>query len=79
MIKDTWNRFEDWVHSWLPGYKTKITTGLGTLGMVSATLQEYITGLPLEQVITAKTMALVSAGLFTLSFWFKRLGDKASD
>jgi hypothetical protein len=67
----------DWVASVLPGLKTKIATGLGALGMLAATLQEYVSGVHLDQFISSKTTALVSAGLFTVSYWFRSLTDKA--
>jgi hypothetical protein len=71
-----WNKFEAWINSWFPGLKTYLTTGLGALGMSAGVLQEYVTGLPMEQWISSKTLALVSAGLFTLSFWFKNMGER---
>lgn len=75
-IKNAWDSFEAWVHSWFPGFKTYITTGLGVIGSAAAVLQQYVTGLPITHYITAETMAIASAALFTLSFWFKGMGDR---
>lgn len=75
-LKDKWSKFEAWVNSWFPGLKTYIVTGMGAVASTASVLQDYITGLPLEQFISSKTLALVSAGLFTLSFWFKNMGNR---
>lgn len=75
-IKDTWNKFEAWVHSWMPGFKTLITTGLGAVASGAAVLQQYIGGLPLNTFMTATQVAILSAVLFTLAFWFKGMGDR---
>lgn len=70
------DQFESWVASWLPGMKTKIIAAVGALGMLAALLQDYITGLPLEQFISAPKLAITNAILFTLAYWTKRLSDK---
>lgn len=75
-ISDTWAKFEGWVNGWFPGAKTYIMTGLGAVGSIAAYMQEYVTGLPVTKYITAETLTLISAGLFTLSFWFRGLGDR---
>lgn len=77
-IKDKWTSFEAWVHSWFPGFKTKFMTGLGSLAMIAASLQEYISGLPLSVWLSAKTLAMISAGLFTISYWFHGMGDRVA-
>jgi len=78
-VKDKWSKFEAWVNGWFPGAKTYITTGLGVIGSAAAYLQQYVTGLPVTKYITAETMALVTAGLFTLSFWFRGLGERVQE
>jgi hypothetical protein len=75
-VDDRWAKFEAWVSSWFPGAKTRIMTGLGAIGTIAASLQEYVTGLPVTKYISAETLTVVSAILFTLSFWFRGLGDR---
>lgn len=70
------DQFETWSASWLPGMKTKLIAGIGTVGMLAAVSQEYITGLPLDQFISAPKLAMTNAVLFTLAYWTKRLSDK---
>lgn len=69
-------KFESWVASWFPGFKTRAITGLSAIGGLAASMQGFITGLPLDQFITAKNLAIVMAVLFTLSYWFKSLGER---
>ena len=75
-LKKTWQKFETWLYKWWPGAKTKIITGLGSLGMTAAALQEYVTGLPLTKYITAETLSIITAVLFTLSYWFRGMGAR---
>lgn len=75
-LKDKWNRFQNWVSTWMPGLKTKLATGLGAVGMAAGVAQEYITGLPLSTFMTATEIAIASAVLFTLSFWFRSLANR---
>lgn len=75
-IGDVWTTFETWVHSWLPGLKTRITTALGAIGMAAVPAYTYITGLPATKYISQETLALTSAGLFTLSYWFSNMGKR---
>lgn len=75
-LKDKWAKFEAWVHSWFPGFKTRFVAGLGTAGMIAGYLQEYISGLPLTTWISTQTLMLISAGLFSLSYWFHGMGDR---
>lgn len=70
--------FNAWVATWLPGMKTKIVASLGAVGMFSSYMQEYISGLPLDQFVSSKTVALISGGMFTLAYWFKSLGNSPS-
>lgn len=75
-ITNTWNKFETWVASWMPGFKTYTVTALGAVGSAAGILQEYITGLPLDRFMTASQITIATAVLFTLAFWFRRLADK---
>ena len=68
-----WNRFEDWVASKVPGWKTKLVSVIGAIGSAFLVLQEYVSGLPLEKIITGKSLAITGIVLFTLTFWFRRL------
>lgn len=76
MIQEYWGKFEDWVHGWAPGFKTRITTGLGALSSIAASVQGYFSGLPLSEYISAHTLAITSAVLFSLSYWFRGMGDR---
>ena len=77
-IKNGWNKFETWVYSWMPGWKTHVVTGLGALGSGAAVLQEYVTQLPLATFVNANQLALVTMILFTLAFWFHNMGSRVS-
>lgn len=77
-LKNDWAKFEAWVHSWWPGLKTKIVTGLGAIGMGATALMDYLQVLPLNQFIETKTLALVSMGLLTLSYWFNGMGQRVA-
>ena len=78
-IKDKWNKFETWVASWAPGLKTKLASAAGAVGSGALVVQSYITGLPLDKFITGTQIAIVTAILFTLSFWFRHLTNVASE
>lgn len=75
-IENTWTKFEAWVAKVTPGLKTKLATGLGALGSLGAMGQEYITQMPTSKFITAEQIAAASFVLFTLSFWFRGIGDR---
>jgi len=77
-IEDKWNKFEAWVASWMPGLKTKVITGLGAIGSLAATLQEFVTGLPITTFMTATQLTAVTLVLFVLSFWLRGLGDRVN-
>lgn len=76
-LSNTWSKFETWVASWMPGFKTKTVTALGAVGSLAATLQEYVTGLPLSTFMTATQITIAGAVLFSLAFWFRHITDKA--
>lgn len=69
-------RFDCWVYSWLPGLKTKILTITSAVGLFAASIQDYISKLPLDQLISAKTLAIITAVVFTLAFWFHGMKDR---
>lgn len=72
-----WDAFEQWVAIQIPGVKTKIIAALGALGLWASAMQEFVSGLPLEQFVTGRTVAITGAILFTLAFWTRRLTDKS--
>lgn len=78
-IKEKYQAFEAWVYSWFPGFKTRFVTAMGALASFSALAMEYVKGLQIEQFVTSKTMALISAGLFTLSYWLSNMGQRVKD
>lgn len=71
-----WGKFEEWVHMVAPGLKTLIASGLGAVSTFAATLQEYITGLPLDKFVSGTQIAILTTVLFTLAFWFHGMGDR---
>lgn len=75
-IQQYYDRTEDWVHSWFPGFKTRATAALGAVSMAASAMQEYITGLPVTKYISQEALSLTAAGLFTLSFWFSNMGSR---
>lgn len=75
-VKSIWAKFEAWVASWMPGFKTYIVTGLGSIGSIAALLQEYVTGLPLSMFMTGTQVAIATTVLFTLAFWFHNMSNR---
>lgn len=71
-----WGKFEIWVNSWFPGFKTLAIAGIGTLGSFAAAIQDYITNHPLDQIMSPKIVAIGSAILFMLVFWFHGMGER---
>lgn len=77
-LKADWAAFEAWVASLMPGLKTKLVTGLGAIGSLAAVGQEYVTGLPLSEFMTGTQIAVATTVLFTLAFWLRGIGERAS-
>lgn len=75
-IKSTWAKFEAWVASWMPGFKTHVVAGLGAIGSFAGILQEYVSGLPLSSFMTGTEVLFLTGALFTLAFWFHGLTDR---
>lgn len=80
MFKKIWNtikapfvRMHEKIKKIAPGLKTKLVTGLGAIGSLAAVLQEFISGLPLSQLVGATEALIISAVLFTLAFWFRSM------
>lgn len=74
--KTRWQKFQDWAASWWPGVKTEVVTAIGAIGSLAASLQDYISGIPLDKLITPTKALIATAVLFTLAFWFRRLGKR---
>jgi len=60
----------------LPGLKTKLTVAAGAIGSTAALIQQYVSGLPLDKIISVDKLLIVNVVLFTLAFWFRQLTDK---
>jgi len=65
-IKDKWNKFSLWCAEIAPGIKTFTLALLGMLGSFGAAAQEWVSGLPLTQFVTAEKAMFISGGVFTL-------------
>jgi hypothetical protein len=78
-IKDKWAKFEAWVAGWAPGVKVKLISALGFIGATAGYLQEFISGVPLDKFITGTQIAIISAVLFTLTFWLRGIGQRVAD
>jgi len=76
-LRQKWDNFEAWVASKLPGWKTKAVAIAGAIGSAALLFQDYLSGLPLSNVVSPELLAKINIGLFTLAFWFRRLSDKA--
>jgi hypothetical protein len=72
-VYNQWLKFNTWLASITPGIKTKLVSFLGGVGSLAAFTQEWISGIPLSQFVTAEQALMVTALLFTLSFWFRGL------
>lgn len=72
-----WDNFEGWVAEQAPGWKTKTVALLGLLGNAAYSLQEYVTHIPATKIMSVEAMGLITVVLFTLSYWFRRVADKA--
>lgn len=75
-IKTQYTRFNNWMASWAPGFKTRVATGLGAVGSGAAIAQEYITGMPVNKFVTTEQLGIVTLVLFTLAFWFRGLANR---
>lgn len=78
-IETVYGKFEDWVHSWMPGFKTTIVTALGAIGSTAALCQQYITQLPLDKFATATQVAIGTLAVSLLALWFHGMGDRVDE
>lgn len=72
-IKKVALKFHNWLKKMAPGIKTATVAGLGAIGSAAATLQDYITGLPLGDIVKAEYVTMATAVLFTMAFWFRMM------
>lgn len=78
-LQTWWANFEAWVHSWFPGFKTRITTALGAISSLATVSYGYIQGLPTTKWLSQEALAGTSFVLFTLSYWFSNMGQRVKD
>jgi len=78
-LYNIWCRFEAWLASIAPGQKTKIIQFLGLLGNGAVALQGYVSGLPLDKIITSENIIILNVVLFTLGYWFKDIYQRVED
>jgi hypothetical protein len=72
-LKKQWDKLEAWLTKKAPGVKTFLVTALGAVGSWAASMQEYLSGVPLDKLVKAEQALIVTAVLFTLAFWTRRL------
>lgn len=77
-LTNAWAGFEAWVYSWMPGWKHFIVTGLGFIGSTAAVLQTYVTGLPLDKLMTATQVAVATIVISLLALWFGNMGNRVN-
>jgi len=75
-LKEKWNKFDAWVASWAPGVKTKIVAALGALGNAAYTVQQFVIGIPANDIVNARNLVILNLILFTLAFWFRGMGER---
>lgn len=78
-MKNTWVKFNTWLAQFMPGWKTQIINTIGIVGAGAATLQEYVTQLPLDKFVTANQIAITGIVLMTLAFWARHLTNYNND
>lgn len=74
--QNIWHKVEAKVAEQIPGAKTKAVASIGMFGSFAAALQSYLTGIPLDQVVSPKAALLIGVALFALVFWLRRIGDR---
>jgi hypothetical protein len=72
-IKRPFVAVHEWLKARMPGLKTKLLTAMGAIGSAAALMQEYLTGIPLNQLLGVTEALIVSTVLFTLAFWARTL------
>lgn len=78
-VSDKWNKFELWVASIAPGFKTHLTAFTLLVGNTAFEFKDYISQLPIEALtkyMTADFIIGLNIALITLIFWFRRLANK---
>lgn len=75
-IRNYWDKFEAWLDEKIPRIKVKLVALTGIAYPAAIAVQSYVQGLPLDQMITPKTLLLLNVGLFTMVFWLRNIGDR---
>lgn len=73
-IANKFHEFEVWFASKVPWLRSKGIALLGAIGSAAASMQEYITNVPLAQIMTAERLAWITFGLMTVIYLVRRLG-----
>ncbi len=81
-LKKTWAwvkkqalKFHNFMKKTAPGFKTAAVAVLGAVGSMAATLQEYISGLPLDTILKAEYVTMATMILFSMAFWFRVIAN----
>lgn len=70
------HRFNQQASDVLPGWKTRLTVALGSVGNLAFLAQGYLSGLPLDKLsINPLHLVVANVVLFTLAYWFRSLSD----
>lgn len=73
------HKFNDWVASKIPGWKTNITAAIAFVGNAAFAFQSYIQEIPVEFIqkyVTGDTLVIFNLVLLSLIFWFRTLGNR---
>jgi hypothetical protein len=75
-VKRPFIQFHEWIKSIAPGVKTKTILFLGWVGSTAALMQEFVSGLPLSQIVGVTEAVIISAVLFSIAFWTNSMRAK---
>lgn len=68
-----------WVDSILPGLKIKLLNGLTALGIAATAALAYIKEVPLNDIVSAKTLAITTFVVASVSYWLRSISGKSED
>ncbi len=79
-IKNKWLKFESWFNlTVVPGLKVKIVNALSAIGVAATGAAAYMKEVPLDTIVSAKTVAIAMFVVATLSYWLRGIGDRTED
>lgn len=78
-IKDKWNKFNNWVAKWAPGFKTQLILGIGIVGEATAALQQFITDVPMDKFVSGTSWTIFTVVIMALAFWARQIGKRVSN